>query len=165
MLKKVFQFLASAMASQPQVLVHRDYHAGNLMLLPQGEVGMLDFQDAVIGSPVYDVVSLLRDAYIDWPESDVRQWALLFWNKSWSEKVSAEIFMEWFDIVSVQRHLKVLMIFSRKFCRDNNPHYLQYIPRVLHYLLQETQCYPVFSDLRDFLSQNIKMTDISEILC
>ncbi len=150
MLANVFDFLATLAASQPQVFMHRDYHSANLMVLPQNKIGVLDFQDAFIGPQTYDLVSLLRDCYIDWPEDVVIKLAL-----SYKERihisVSDELFLRWFDGMGLQRHMKALLTFSRKYKRDANPHYLKHIPRTLNYILNISKHFPECCDFCDFL--------------
>lgn len=152
MLKKIFYKLTESAASQPNVFMHRDYHSANLMVLPGERIGILDFQDACVGPVTYDLVSLLRDCYIDWPEHQVRQWvgdwhANSFLNK----RVSQDLFMEWFDWMGVQRHLKATMIFARKWHRDHDSRYLQHIPRAMNYVFSVLPHYSLFNELHDFL--------------
>ncbi len=135
---------------QPQAFVHRDFHSRNLMNIGVNSQlgpnpGILDFQDAVKGPVTYDLVSLLRDCYIDWPESQVDQWVLNFLataSEQHLKGVKAEQFMHWFNLMGVQRHLKAIGIFSRLNLRDGKNQFLQDIPRTLNYLktvgIQET---------------------------
>lgn len=143
--------------SQPQVFMHRDYHSANLMVLPEGDVGILDFQDAFIGPVTYDVVSLLRDCYIDWPEQRVNVWALSYRDMLQAQglllDVSEETFLRWFDWMGLQRHLKALLTFARKQVRDQQSHYLKHIPRTLNYLSQTSQRYPELVALHAYLQQ------------
>lgn len=141
-LNSCFDFLANAAALQPQVFMHRDYHSANLMVLLEGGVGLLDFQDAFRGPITYDLVSLLRDCYIAWPDAFVTELALYFWKKCALPDVSAELFLRWFDLMGIQRHLKALLTFSRKYHRDGNANYLQHIPRTLQYVKAISQRYP-----------------------
>jgi aminoglycoside/choline kinase family phosphotransferase len=141
MLEDFFEFLANSAASQPQVFIHRDYHSANLMLLPDNKIGILDFQDACIGPVTYDLVSLLRDCYIAWPEKLVTKLALQYKDQL-DLQVGDREFMRWFDLMGLQRHLKALFIFARKYKRDNNANYLQHIPRTLNYIAQESRFYP-----------------------
>jgi aminoglycoside/choline kinase family phosphotransferase len=135
MLADFFQFLAESAGKQPQVLMHRDYHSANLMVLPDNQVGILDFQDAFMGPVTYDLASLLRDCYIAWPDRLVKKWVLQYKEKIPAlAKVSDVEFIRWFDLMSMQRHLKALLTYARKMHRDHNPNYLQHIPRTLHYL-------------------------------
>ncbi len=122
---------------QPQVFVHRDFHSRNLMKLENRNPGILDFQDAVKGPITYDLVSLLRDCYIDWPEPQVDQWVLDFYDFAVLEHlqdVTASQFMRWFNLMGAQRHLKAIGIFSRLSQRDGKHQFLEDIPRTLNYL-------------------------------
>lgn len=122
---------------QPRVFVHRDYHSRNLMKLERHNPGILDFQDAMYGPVTYDLVSLLRDCYIDWPESKVDQWAIAFHAdavQEYLQGVSLTRFKRWFDLMGVQRHLKAIGIFSRLKLRDGKGHFIPDIPRTLNYL-------------------------------
>lgn len=150
MLSRVFNFLANLAASQPMVFMHRDYHSANLMVLPQNKIGLLDFQDAFIGPVTYDLVSLLRDCYIDWPEPIITNLALSYKQRI-NLPVSDELFLHWFDGMGLQRHMKALLTFSRKYKRDANPHYLKHIPRTLKYLSTISKHYPECNEFFDFL--------------
>jgi N-acetylmuramate 1-kinase len=123
---------------QPRVLVHRDFHSRNLMLLPKDELAVIDFQDAVVGPLTYDLVSLLRDCYIRWPADGVRQWALGHLASMQGQGQLLDIeetqFLRWFDGMGLQRHLKVLGTFARLSLRDNKPTYLQDLPLVIQYV-------------------------------
>jgi len=124
--------------SQEQVFVHRDYHSRNLMLTTENNPGILDFQDAVEGPLTYDLVSLLRDCYVRWPDDTVRQWALQFYNEldsSLRERLSESQFRRNFDLMGVQRHLKAAGIFCRLNHRDGKAGFLGDIPRTLSYIV------------------------------
>jgi aminoglycoside/choline kinase family phosphotransferase len=141
-LADAFARIADAVAAQPQVFVHRDYHSRNLMLLANGEIGVIDFQDAVTGPVTYDLVSLLRDAYVVWPEADVERWVRQFAAMLRAEghlpaAVDDSEFLRWVDWMGAQRHLKVVGIFARLSLRDGKHGYLEDIPRVFNYLLAE----------------------------
>jgi aminoglycoside/choline kinase family phosphotransferase len=156
MLADFFYFLANSAATQPQVFMHRDYHSANLMYVADKQVGILDFQDAFIGPVTYDLVSLLRDCYIDWPEQIVQGWVLQYKEKIGSAApVSDEIFLRWFDLMGVQRHLKALLTFSRKFHRDASQHYLQFIPRTLNYVASVCPRYEEAAAFNEFLTKII----------
>ena len=156
MLADYFSFLAETSAAQPQVFMHRDYHSGNLMVLPDHEVGVLDFQDAFIGPITYDLVSLLRDCYISWPPANVRKWALQFHAGIPAlENINQATFMRWFDVMGMQRHLKALLTFSRKFHRDGNANYLWHIPRTLDYVANVAPHHPECAAFADFLDETI----------
>lgn len=135
--KKLFEDLVQNAQAQPQVFVHRDYHSRNLMFCESKiSPGIIDFQDAVMGPITYDLVSLLRDCYIDWPEVKITQWALQYkqlLTPPYSD-CSDDQFLHWFDWMGLQRHLKVLGIFSRLHLRDNKPQYILEMPRILKYI-------------------------------
>jgi hypothetical protein len=135
--QSIKQALVENALAQPQVFVHRDYHSRNLMKLETRNPGILDFQDAVIGPITYDLVSLLRDCYIDWPRKRVDQLALEYYEFARVNdlvEVKAEQFLRWFNLMGVQRHLKAIGIFSRLKIRDGKSGYLQDIPRTLEYV-------------------------------
>ncbi len=129
--------LVKSALEQPQAFVHRDFHSRNLMHLAQGNPGILDFQDAMNGPVTYDLVSLLRDCYIDWPEPQVDQWVIDFLDFARLEHlegIKTSVFMRWFNLMGVQRHLKAIGIFSRLKLRDGKDGFVKDIPRTLNYL-------------------------------
>lgn len=136
-LNKIFDALLANNLAQAQVYVHRDYHSRNLMILPQGNPGILDFQDAVYGPITYDLVSLLRDAYIQWDEEMVLDWTIRYWEgaKRAGLPVNPDIdtFYRDFEWMGLQRHLKVLGIFARLYHRDGKDGYLKDLPLVMEY--------------------------------
>ncbi|MFT6028715.1 MAG: aminoglycoside/choline kinase family phosphotransferase [Oleiphilaceae bacterium] len=128
--------------AQQQVTVHRDFHARNLMICDDDSLGLIDFQDAVLGPITYDLVSLLRDCYIVWPNNLVKQWSKSFYDLLLEKKPDAvnklgdfKRFKEDFDLMGLQRHLKVAGIFARLSLRDAKHSYLADIPRTLEYIL------------------------------
>ena len=150
------QQLIDAALAQPQVPVHRDYHSRNLLMLAPEQaqalghkVGVIDFQDAVHGPVTYDLVSLLRDCYVRWPDEQVAQWLCDYAQKARAGEYGslAEVFatvddntlLQWCDDMATQRHLKAVGIFARLCIRDGKPTYLQDIPRVLGYILSVCQ--------------------------
>lgn len=159
LLDEAFEVLIESALEQPQVCVHRDYHSRNLMVVDEDNPGVLDFQDAVFGPITYDLVSLLRDCYIAWPIDNVEAWAKSFSVRTLAEnsgyKFSQQQFMQWFDLMGVQRHLKAIGIFSRLNIRDAKPGYLQDIPRTLNYILEVSQRYTQLQPLYDYLNQNV----------
>jgi N-acetylmuramate 1-kinase len=156
-LSRVFDILIDNALSQPPVFVHRDYHSRNLMLLPSGNPGVLDFQDAVWGPPVYDLVSLLRDAYIEWPEEQQIDWAVRYWELARAARVPvpADFADLWRDLewVGLQRSLKVLGIFSRLYHRDGKDRYLTDLPRVMRHARGVVERYRCFDPLRRLLDR------------
>jgi len=131
------RLVASAL-EQPRVLVHRDFHSRNLMPQDDGALGVIDFQDAVLGPVTYDLVSLLRDCYIRWPAVQVQDWALAYRQmlqaRGLPGAVDAPRFLRWFDLMGLQRHIKVLGTFARLYLRDGKPAYLQDLPLVIQYV-------------------------------
>lgn len=158
LLEKTFHQLITSATEQPQCCVHRDYHSRNLMLLPNDQLGILDFQDAVIGPVTYDAVSLLRDCYIDWPKEKVREWALYFYEliRARHPNMSAEQYLRWFDWMGIQRHLKAAFIFARKYHRDHNDGYLKELPRTLGYVLAVGKQYPELDQFTRWLSEKMQ---------
>lgn len=136
-LQKVFDALLAVVLAQPQVLTHRDYHSRNLMVLGKGNPGILDFQDAVLGPITYDLASLLRDAYIQWDEEMVLDWAIRYWEKAKRAGLpvnpDVDAFYRDFEWTGLQRHLKILGIFARLYHRDGKDGYLKDMPLVLEY--------------------------------
>jgi aminoglycoside/choline kinase family phosphotransferase len=136
-LNKVFEIILANNLAQPQVYVHRDYHSRNLMVLEKGNPGILDFQDAVYGPITYDLVSLLRDAYIQWDEELVLDWTIRYWERARRAGLPVnpdiDAFYRDFEFMGLQRHLKVLGIFARLYHRDGKDGYLNDLPLVMEY--------------------------------
>lgn len=158
-LASTYELLLQNAKEQPQCCIHRDYHSRNLMVLPENEVGILDFQDAMTGPITYDLVSLLRDCYIDWPQEQVANWTFYYFQKASSSQLlniqEQAKFIYWFDLMGIQRHLKASFIFARKFLRDNNKNYLQYIPRTLNYVNQVSSKYNELTEFYTLLTHTI----------
>lgn len=154
-LKSAYQFLIDSFSAQPTVFVHRDYHSRNIMLCDDNQLGILDFQDAVWGTITYDLVSLLKDCYIAWPEEQVEKWVAYFYEQLKKENSinlpDFSTFMRWFDFAGLQRHLKCLGIFSRLHYRDHKKGYLKEIPRVLNYVMDVCEKYPELRGLESYL--------------
>ncbi len=154
----VCDILVNSALSQPLTCVHRDYHSRNLMVLENDLPGVIDFQDAVIGPITYDLVSLLRDCYIAWPQEKVNQWVNQYYTTLKEAGIlSCDIttFTRWFDLMGMQRHLKAIGIFSRLDIRDGKIGYLADIPRTLNYVLEQTRNYPELNEFGEFLQQNV----------
>jgi N-acetylmuramate 1-kinase len=149
---KTFALLIDNILQQPQVTVHRDYHSRNLMVTAENNPGVLDFQDAVIGAITYDLVSLLKDAYIRWDEEVMMDWVVRYWQsaKKAGLAVSADFgeFYRDFEWMGAQRHIKVLGIFARLYHRDGKAGYLKDMPLVMQYLQAACERYV---ELRPFL--------------
>lgn len=154
LIDQTFTQLSQEILKQPTAFVHRDYHSRNLMLT-EGEIGVIDYQDAVLGPVTYDLVSLLRDCYIAWPQQRVERWALAFHkaaiNAAMIPPLEERLFLRWFDLTGLQRHLKVLGIFSRLSHRDGKSAYLQDLPLVLSYVLTVGARHPETSPLVEWL--------------
>jgi aminoglycoside/choline kinase family phosphotransferase len=154
-----FEFLIREALSQPQVFVHRDYHSRNLMVVAERNPGVLDFQDALRGPLGYDLVSLLKDCYIAWPRERVLEWVSgyrsLLQSRGGPVGGSQAEFVRWFDLIGVQRHIKVLGIFARLWYRDGKPGYLRDLPLTLDYVRECCRLYPQLADLADFLERRV----------
>jgi aminoglycoside/choline kinase family phosphotransferase len=151
-------FLVSSALEQPICCVHRDYHSRNLMVLSHNSPGVIDFQDAVVGPITYDLVSLLRDCYIAWPEQQVEQWMGRYYRRLSEENLvncSLTRFQRWFDLMGLQRHLKAIGIFSRLHLRDGKSNYLNDIPRTLNYVTAVCAAYPELDDFNSFLHNHV----------
>lgn len=137
-LQKTFELLNQNILAQGQVYVHRDYHSRNLMVIAENNPGVLDFQDAVYGAITYDLVSLLKDAYISWEEEQIIDWLVRYWQAARKAGLPVpEDFSEFyrdFEYMGAQRHIKVLGIFARLYHRDGKDGYLKDMPLVMHYL-------------------------------
>ncbi len=148
---RIFARLLQNALEQPKVWVHRDYHSRNLMRTKRNNPGILDFQDAVRGPITYDLVSLLRDCYISWPREQVESWVKGYHRLALESGIpvcdSEAQFLEWFDRMGMQRHLKAVGIFARLQYRDGKPTYLDDIPRTMGYVLEVCGRY---RDLRPF---------------
>ncbi len=147
-----FQLIANVVTQQPYVFMHRDFHSKNLLRKKDGKIGIIDHQDAMAGPMTYDLASLLRDCYVDWPEENVIEWVLYYKQQAQENglldaSVSDAAFLIWFDWTSIQRHLKALFTFSRKSLRDHNDNYLQFIPRTLNYLETISSRYKELNEL------------------
>jgi aminoglycoside/choline kinase family phosphotransferase len=158
MLSQVFEILANSALAQPQVMVHRDYHSRNLMVCQENPpqhtedfIGIIDFQDAVYGPVTYDLVSLLKDCYIQWPRDQVLSWVGYFRAENIKEN-SGQVpghsdtqLIRDFDLMGMQRHLKAAGIFARLSIRDGKHGYLNDVPRTCEYIVQAARLYPEFS--------------------
>ena len=133
--------ISAVVLSQPQnVFVHRDFHSRNLMLTDEEEIGIIDYQDAMSGAITYDLVSLLKDCYIEFEEEEIDKLALYFRDKKGLD-VDDDTFIKWFDFMGIQRHIKILGIFARLYVRDGKKEYLKDIPLTLKYLFDTARKY------------------------
>lgn len=145
--------LVAESLAQPTVFVHRDYHSRNLMVLPERGPGVIDFQDALAGPVGYDLVSLLKDCYIRWSRTEVERW-LRDYRQSLISAQRTDLagsdeceFIRWFDMIGLQRHIKILGIFARLWWRDGKAGYLNDLPLTLHYVIDACARYPELHDL------------------
>jgi len=149
-LEGVFRRVLANNLAQPVVNVHRDYHSRNLMVTRPCP-GVLDFQDAVCGPITYDLVSLLKDAYVEWEEERVLDWTIRYWERARQTGLPVALrfddFYRDFEWMGVQRHLKVLGIFARLFHRDGKARYLDDLPLVLSYVHRACRRYPELAPL------------------
>ncbi len=154
----VRNILVTSALNQPVTCVHRDFHSRNLMVLHDNSIGVIDFQDAVIGPVTYDLASLLRDCYISWPQQKVGLWMAQHYQKLKQVGIIScdlPLFTRWFDLMGLQRHLKAIGIFSRLNLRDGKSGYLNDIPRTLSYVMAQTQAYPELDGFHDFLQGHV----------
>ncbi|WP_028388874.1 aminoglycoside phosphotransferase family protein [Legionella fairfieldensis] len=157
LLAETFDWLSHEISLQPRVFIHRDYHSRNIMLLPsKNELGVIDFQDAMYGPFTYDLVSLLKDCYIQWPPERVNTWLADFHQQAPVAKhYNLSDFIRAFDFCGLQRHLKVLGIFSRLHLRDNKPNYLRDLPLTLHYVMTCLANYEELNPFYQFMQNRI----------
>jgi N-acetylmuramate 1-kinase len=155
-LEKTFQLLVKSALAPPAVYVHRDYMPRNLML-SEPNPGVLDFQDAVHGPITYDIVSLLRDAFLSWEEDQVLDWCVRYWEKAKRAGLPVDPdfgdFWRAFEWMGLQRHLKVLGIFARINYRDGKPKYLEDTPRFIGYALAVSRRYRELGPLAQMLEK------------
>lgn len=154
MLKAAYQALADNFQAQPQVGVHRDFHSRNLMILDDNTLGIIDFQGAARGPVTYDLVSLLRDCYVEWPVAQVTQWMGAYHQQHLAD-VSWPTFQQWCDLTGIQRHLKAAGIFARLHHRDGKSHYLKDIPRTLQYVITAGNVHPQTRELASFVEHQV----------
>jgi len=163
-LAQLYALLIDNAQQQPQVFVHRDYHSRNIIYQADAPPGIIDFQDAVIGPVSYDLVSLLKDAYIQWPQSKIAQWTAYYCEQALHHKLLSTDqiaqFNQWFDLMGLQRHLKILGIFCRLNYRDNKPNYMQDLKLTLSYVLDVVARYPQLALLHDYISQNAAIREL-----
>lgn len=158
LLERTYAMLSERARAQPQVFVHRDYHSRNLMVTKERSPGVIDFQDAVVGPLTYDLISLLRDSYIEWPEERVMHWALTFYQRAHEAGLTDadwSTFRQDFDWMSAQRHLKVAGIFARLHHRDGKSGYLKDIPLTLRNLKKAVSPYPELTEFNQWLEARL----------
>jgi N-acetylmuramate 1-kinase len=153
-LREEFAVIVRELAAEPPVLCHRDYHSRNLML-HESQLYIIDFQDARMGPDTYDLVSLLRDSYVDLPEQTVDELIAYFLALKGVTGPATE-FRRRFDVMALQRNLKALGTFGYQTTARRNPVYIQYIPRTLRYVRNNLEQQPRFGHLRDLLAMHVE---------
>ncbi|MCK4974951.1 MAG: phosphotransferase, partial [Sulfurimonas sp.] len=152
LIERTLDAISDVVLQQPQdVFVHRDFHSRNIMITPQNEIGVIDYQDAMSGAITYDLVSLLKDCYIEYEREEIEKLVLEFRDKT-NLHVDDKIFIKWFDFMGLQRHIKVLGIFSRLHLRDKKEGYLKDIPLTLKYVVDTASRYDETKELAEFLT-------------
>ncbi|NPA59205.1 MAG: phosphotransferase [Epsilonproteobacteria bacterium] len=153
LLYDTLQNISKVVLKQEQNLfVHRDFHSRNILLTKDKRVGVIDYQDAMNGAVTYDLVSLLKDCYIEFGREDIEELALYFRDKK-GLKVSDDEFLKWFDFMGMQRHIKVLGVFARLYLRDAKDGYLKDIPLTLKYFLDAGARYEETKELAKLLKE------------
>jgi aminoglycoside/choline kinase family phosphotransferase len=180
-LEAAFEVLLRSALEQPRCFVHRDFHSRNLLIVDHAvpledasgpavptltSPGIIDFQGALFGPLTYDLASLLRDCYIAWDEHRVHGWV-----ESYRQRllraglIGAEVgsahFLRWFDLIGLQRHLKVLGIFCRLWYRDGKRGYLDDLPLVYRYVVEVAGRYPELAALRGLLERAVGGRDLT----
>jgi N-acetylmuramate 1-kinase len=150
-LERSFALLISNALAQPTALVHGDYMPRNLMAMADGNPGVIDFQDAVVGPISYDIACLMRDAFVSWKEPQIIDWTVSYWERARAAGLPvrddfSEFYRE-FEWMGLQRHLKVLGIFARIKHRDGKPKYLADAPRFIGYVRHVASRYDAFAPL------------------
>ncbi|HUF23947.1 MAG TPA: phosphotransferase [Vicinamibacterales bacterium] len=149
-----FTTIVAELAAEPTVLCHRDYHSRNLMV-HDGKLVVIDFQDARMGPDTYDLVSLLRDSYVDFPERTVNE-LIAYFLALRGKREDAGVFKERFDLMALQRNLKALGTFGYQTLARGNTVYIQYMPRTMAYLQANLTRNDRFSRLHDILGRNVE---------
>ncbi|HUH42984.1 MAG TPA: phosphotransferase [Sulfurimonas sp.] len=152
LIKKTLDAISTVVLEQPQgIFVHRDFHSRNIMLKSDKKIGIIDYQDAMSGALTYDLASLLKDCYVAYDRKEIKKLALEFRDKK-GLKVDDETFVKWFDFMGMQRHIKVLGVFSRLSIRDKKDGYLKDIPLTLKYLIDTALRYEQTKEFASFLN-------------
>ena len=156
--EEIFEQLSVYALDQNQVFVHRDFHSRNILMSEKGEMGVVDFQDAVRGPITYDLVSLLKDCYISLPSSKIDHWVDYYFARLMDleliDKSHQEFKLE-FDLMGVQRHLKAIGIFSRLKYRDGKDSYISDIPRTIDYVSATAKQHSFLDPLYQFIHQHV----------
>ena len=156
--EEIFEQLSVYALDQNQVFVHRDFHSRNILMSEKGEMGVVDFQDAVRGPITYDLVSLLKDCYISLPSSKIDHWVDYYFSRLMDLELIDKSHQEFklaFDLMGVQRHLKAIGIFSRLKYRDGKDSYILDIPRTMNYVYTTAKNHPFLDPLYQFIHQYV----------
>jgi len=155
LIKASFLNIAKTIDGYPKSMIHRDFHSRNLMVLPNNDLGVIDFQDAMIGPRAYDLASLLKDCYISWDKKQQIKWSTYFYH---GLKTETEIndFLKEFSLCGIQRHIKVLGIFSRLNYRDGKSRYLADLPLTWQYLTQALEDHPELAAFKNFIKSKVE---------
>lgn len=164
-LESAFTMLLHNALEQPRCFVHRDYHSRNLLITANNNPGIIDFQGALHGPITYDLASLLRDCYIVWDRARVEAWVESYRLRlQAAQLIAAEVdrprFLRWFDLIGLQRHIKVLGIFCRLCYRDGKPGYLDDLPRVYDYVIDVAGRYPELAEFVALLRRCVGERDL-----
>jgi len=167
-LEAAFDLIVRNALAQPRCFVHRDFHSRNLLLTEANNPGIVDFQGALHGPVTYDLASLLRDAYIAWPEERVQGWVeshrrRLLRAGVIDDTVDTDRFLRWFDLTGLHRHLRVLGQFYRLWYRDGKPGYLKDVPQVYRYVVGVARRYPELTALADLLERHAQGRDLTRV--
>jgi N-acetylmuramate 1-kinase len=163
-IEAALRFIANSADEQPRRFMHRDFHSRNLMIVSDKNPGIIDFQGAMFGPITYDLASLLRDCYIAWPIERVDAWVEAFRKRLVADgvvDVDGAHFRRWFDLIGLQRHIKVLGLFCRLFYRDVKAAYLNDLPLVLNYVLTVSRLYPQLVDFSKILQNAVANRDVT----
>lgn len=167
-LEAAFSMIIDNALEQPRRFVHRDYHSRNLLLVENNNPGIIDFQGALAGPITYDLASLLRDAYIVWPEERIAAWVESYRQRLLDagvleSTVTTKRFQRWFDLTGLHRHIRVLGQFYRLWYRDGKSAYLADVPRVYQYVISVAGRYPELADFADLLQQHAGGRDLTKV--
>jgi aminoglycoside/choline kinase family phosphotransferase len=156
LLNKTYKDIAQRISTHPQTFIHRDFHSRNLMVLPHQQLGVIDFQDAMLGPRTYDLVSLLKDCYIAWPSNQQKAWVDDF-RKHLNPSVPQETLWQEFTLCGLQRHLKVLGIFCRIFYRDGKTRYMADLPLVWDYMFKALTELGIYPEFHQWICQKVEL--------
>jgi aminoglycoside/choline kinase family phosphotransferase len=160
LIQTTMNWIADEVAKQPIVFVHRDYHSRNIMITDSSNssLAVIDFQDAMRGPLTYDLVSLLKDCYVSWPREQILSWVHYFYEQhELAQHYTKEEFIRAFDLCGLQRHIKVLGIFSRLYLRDGKSGYLADLPLTLEYVLDCSQRYEALHPFLHLLQNKVSL--------